>query len=248
MIYITGDCHGDVSRFNTKNFPEQYGMTKKDYVIICGDFGAVWDYSKESKEEKHLLDWLDGKQFTTLFISGNHENFDRLDEYPEQIWNGGKVNVIRPSVLHLKRGEIFELEGKTFFTFGGARSHDIKDGILEPEEKEKIKRWNKKYKSFRINKRTWWEQEMPTATEMAYGLENLKNHHNKVDYIITHCGPQNAVSVFSDGLFQTDELTKYFLELSDTIDFSAWFFGHYHDNRKILDRYFLLYEQIIRIV
>lgn len=178
----------------------------------------------------------------------SHVRLHRLDAYPEEIWHGGKINAIRPSVLHLRRGEIFNLEGKTFFAFGGARSHDIKDGILEPEEKEKIKRWNKEYKSFRINKCTWWEQEMPTAAEMAYGLENLKNHHNKVDYIITHCGPQNAVSVFSDGLFQTDELTKYFLELSDTIDFSAWFFGHYHDNRKILDRYFLLYEQIIRII
>ena len=151
-------------------------------------------------------------------------------------------------MLHLKRGEIFELEGKTFFTFGGARSHDIKDGILEPEEKEKIKKWNREYKSFRVNQRTWWKQEMPTAAEMTYGIENLKKHQNKVDYIITHCGPQNIVSLFSDGLFQGDELTKYFLSLTDTIDFSAWFFEHYHDNRRILDRYFLLYEQIIRIV
>ena len=79
MIYITGDCHREFSRFNTQNFPEQYEMTKEDYVIICGDFGGVWDYGKESKEEKHLLDWLDGKPFTTLFVSGNHEKFDRLD-------------------------------------------------------------------------------------------------------------------------------------------------------------------------
>lgn len=51
MIYITGDCHREFSRFNTQNFPEQYEMTKEDYVIICGDFGGVWDYGKESKEE-----------------------------------------------------------------------------------------------------------------------------------------------------------------------------------------------------
>lgn len=43
MIYITGDCHRDFRRFNTKNFPEQKEMTKEDYVIICGDFGGVWD-------------------------------------------------------------------------------------------------------------------------------------------------------------------------------------------------------------
>ena len=34
MIYITGDCHADFTRFNTKIFPEQYEMTKDDYIII----------------------------------------------------------------------------------------------------------------------------------------------------------------------------------------------------------------------
>lgn len=72
MIFITGDCHRDFRRFNTTNFPEQKEMTKEDCVIICGDFGSVWNKEKESKEEKHLLDWLESKSFTTLFIDGNH--------------------------------------------------------------------------------------------------------------------------------------------------------------------------------
>lgn len=29
MIYVTGDCHADFTRFNTKIFPEQYEMTKR---------------------------------------------------------------------------------------------------------------------------------------------------------------------------------------------------------------------------
>lgn len=33
MIYITGDCHSNFERFNTRNFPEQKEMTKDDYVI-----------------------------------------------------------------------------------------------------------------------------------------------------------------------------------------------------------------------
>ena len=28
MIYATGDCHADFTRFNTKIFPEQYEMTE----------------------------------------------------------------------------------------------------------------------------------------------------------------------------------------------------------------------------
>ena len=82
MIYITGDCHSNFERFNTRNFPEQKEMTKDDYVIICGDFGGVWNKDGESKMETSALDWLDGKAFTTLFVDGNHENFDRLYAYP----------------------------------------------------------------------------------------------------------------------------------------------------------------------
>ena len=78
MIYITGDCHADFRRFNTGIFPEQHEMTMEDYVIICGDFGGVWDKDKESSREKWWLDWLEEKSYTTLFVDGNHENFDRL--------------------------------------------------------------------------------------------------------------------------------------------------------------------------
>lgn len=112
MIYITGDCHSNFERFNTRNFPEQKEMTKDDYVIICGDFGGVWNKDGESKMETSALDWLDGKAFTTLFVDGNHENFDRLYAYPVEMWHGGKVHKICPSVIHLMRGQIFELEEK----------------------------------------------------------------------------------------------------------------------------------------
>ena len=112
MIYITGDCHSNFERFNPRNFPEQKEMTKDDYVIICGDFGGVWNKDGESKMETSALDWLDGKAFTALFVDGNHENFDRLYAYPVEMWHGGKVHKIRSSVIHLMRGQIFELEEK----------------------------------------------------------------------------------------------------------------------------------------
>lgn len=58
----------------------------------------------------------------------NHENFDRLMAYPVEEWHGGKIQRIRPSVIHLMRGQVFELEEKKLFTFGGASSHDIDMG------------------------------------------------------------------------------------------------------------------------
>ena len=156
MIFITGDTHSGFRRFSTENFPEQKNMTKDDFVMICGDFGGVWNYRGEIGEEKCGLDWLDKKPFTTLFIDGNHENFDRLYAMPVETRHGEKVHKVRDSVIHLMRGQVFDLDGHRCFTFGGARSHDIKDGILNPEEKGKIKAWQKDYtKLFRVRGISW---------------------------------------------------------------------------------------------
>lgn len=43
---------------------------------------------------------------------------------------------VRPNILHLMRGQVFELQGYTFFTLGGAKSHDMEDGILDPKAPE----------------------------------------------------------------------------------------------------------------
>ena len=137
MIFITGDLHGnareEMKRLNIDNFPTQKELTKEDYVIILGDFGFVWD-KEENKHEKYWLDWLQDRNFTTLFIDGNHENHDRLKAYPISEWHGGKVHFIRPNVIHLMRGQVFTIENQKFLTMGGAPSHDIQDGILDPSD------------------------------------------------------------------------------------------------------------------
>lgn len=254
MIFVTGDCHGDFEKFKTKAFIEQKEMSKNDIVIICGDFGGVWDWQGENPTEKHNLDWLDRKSFTTVFVDGNHENFNRLNnDYPIIDFHGGKAHQIRNSVFHLMRGEIFDFEDKKFFAFGGARSHDINDGILdkndfdsESEFKNAVVRWRKQDKLFRINNRNWWKEELPSKEEMENGLKNLEKVNYKVDYVISHCAPIDIfLSMPSD---ESNILFDYFSDISNRLDFKYWFFGHYHDNRKIFDRYVLLYEQIIRIV
>ena len=40
----------------------------------------------------------------------------------------------RDKVILLERGQVFEIDGKTFFTFGGAASHDIQGRILDRED------------------------------------------------------------------------------------------------------------------
>lgn len=68
--------------------------------------------------------WLNDRPFTTLFVDGNHEIFDLLNAYPVENWHGGKIHRIAPSIIHLMRGQLFDIEGKSFFTMGGAESHD----------------------------------------------------------------------------------------------------------------------------
>ena len=85
-IYATGDTHGSFQRFYTRHFPEKKQMTRDDCVVIAGDFGAVWD--GEPRDAKQL-DWLENLPFTTLFVCGNHENFDELYSYPVEEWHGG---------------------------------------------------------------------------------------------------------------------------------------------------------------
>ncbi len=254
MIYITGDCHTDFLRFNKKIFTEQKEMTKDDYVIVCGDFGGVWAQGMESKEEKWRLDWLDSQKFTLLFVDGNHENFDRLYQYPVEEWHGGKVHKIRPSVIHLMRGQVFELDGRTIFTFGGASSHDIDGGILEvddPNYKRKMKLLDYEGIPFRVNHLSWWEQELPSEEEMEEGLRNLERYGNQVDFIVSHCCATSTqdelVDLIDDDTYTSDRLTDYFERIKTQVQFKKWFFGHYHSNRNVSEKELLLYEQIIRV-
>ena len=164
MIYVTGDTHGDFSRFSKGAFPAQKGMTRADCVIICGDFGGVWN---DGAEQQAGLDRLNDLPFTTLFLDGNHENFDLLASYPATQWHGGRVQVIRPNVLHLMRGQVYDIGGKTFFTMGGAACHDIRNGVLDlgdPDFERKYRQLRRQKKFFRIKHLSWWEQELPTRS------------------------------------------------------------------------------------
>lgn len=247
MINVTGDTHGDwMSRLNINVFPEQKEMTKDDYVIVLGDFG-IWD---NSKRENYNLDWLDSRNFTTLFISGNHSNYDILNSLPIDEWKGGRVNFIRPSVIHLRRGEIFTIEDKKIFCFGAASSHDIQDGILDPiKDKDLIKKWKNDYtKMFRINHVSWWKEELPTEEEMQHGIDNLKKHNNKVDFILSHSPSTSELYLMGGkGLYKTDILTNYLEEIKATTEYKRHLFGHMHVNRAINDKDICLYEQIMRI-
>lgn len=257
-VYVTGDTHAEFTRFTSK-FTKEF--TKDDTVIICGDFGGIWythrpGHENGIKEEQYRLKWFEGKPYTILFVDGNHENFDRLysDEFPIVDYKGGKAQKIAKNVYHLLRGQVYTIEGKKFFTFGGASSHDIQDGILYEEDYSSLsdlfKDYNRRTKHgemLRINGISWWKQEMPTEEEMQTGLENLQKHNNKVDFIITHSPPQKICS--RCGFHNSDILTKYLDQIAENTEFTEWYSGHLHMSMYDMDDKFnILYKEMAEIV
>lgn len=254
MIYITGDTHGNFARFSKKSLiRQQVELTDRDFVIVCGDFGLCWARDKTFEYNCKLFS---NKQYTVLWVSGNHENYDMIEEFPVELWHGGKVrHIVRNKVILLERGQIFEIAGKTFFTFGGAASHDIQGGILDPADPMFIKKKRMLLASggqnhFRILHESWWSQELPTAIELQDGLRNLENVNYKVDYVITHCcstSLQNKLCSGIPDMYQPDILTDYFDDLEKKLQFNHWYFGHYHSDINIADKYTLLYHALIPI-
>jgi predicted phosphodiesterase len=244
-IYFTGDTHADMRRFYNGRFSAQSDMTKDDYVVICGDFGGVWDHSERERE---LLDRLEGRNFTTLFVDGNHENFDMLYEMPVSQWHGGDVHFIRPSIIHLMRGQVFELDGKTLFTMGGASSHDIQGGILEPDDpcfSEKFMELRRQPEPFRINHVSWWAQELPSQEEYETARKNLERAGHKVDYIVTHSAPSSVLPDVN-AHYETDAITDFLDEVYQNVEFGQWFFGHYHDDMIPREKMRLLYHDFVQ--
>ena len=246
MIYITGDTHGGFHRFTTSNFPQQKQMDHNDYVIITGDFGGVWD---GSGKERYWLGWLNEKPFTTLFLDGNHENFDLLNALPQKLWHGGRVHEVRPNVLHLMRGQVFEIDGVIFFTMGGGASHDIQDGILDPaspgfEREYRFKRRTRQM--FRVKGVSWWPEELPADVEYEEAVRNLDRIGWRVDCILTHCAPTGIVEKLGAG-YEPDRLTDFLEHIRQRCRFDYWFMRHYHRNQLIDDRFIIQWEQMVEL-
>lgn len=233
-IYVTGDIHGgiDIQKLSKKNLKKKdIELTDKDYVIILGDFGLPF-FDKEVNERKgeysYWINWLSKKPCTILWVDGNHDNFNYWEKQPVAEWNGGKVQIHpkAPNVIHLMRGEIYEIEGKTFFAFGGAASHD---------------------KEYRKPDISWWKQETASQSEIDNALENLNNYYNKVDYVLTHTPPSDIVRKYIIADYQ-DRTAEFLTEIEHKIDYKAWFCGHVHmDISFLTQKLFIRYKSIMNI-
>lgn len=228
-IFVTGDTHGVLDLDKLRKLPVDK-FTKEDYVIICGDAGIIWG----SSTDEEIIELYNSLPFTTLFVDGNHENHDLLDSYPVEEWNGGKIHKISNSIIHLMRGQVFNICGRSFFTMGGAESTD---------------KWH------RTEGVSWWRREMPSTKEYNEAMENLEKVGFEVDYVLTHCAPISILWELGYGFrwYERDALTGFFNRLVYDFDlkFKTWYFGHYHVDRGIKeggkDKYVCLYDCVEEI-
>ena len=226
-LIITGDTHGNpLNRFRSvldrvkASEETEYAFTKNDLMAVVGDFGVIWGPGtpKQIRTENRILDELEAMPFTTVFIDGNHENFDRLLAFPEEERFGGKVGVLRPSVLHLKqRGHVYDFGGMKTWCFGGGISID---------------------KILRREGNSWWAEEEPSKEEYEYGISQLAANGWRVDIVLTHAAPTRALNAlnlkpllardlgYEPNLY--DPLSPYFDKIAGRLDFDSWVFGHYH--------------------
>lgn len=247
MLYITGDLHGGATAYHitSKIFkPEK----KNDKVICTGDFGGVWwhDYHtniKHKRDEDYFLESKLRQRVEWLAVDGNHENFNRLfsDEFPLVTIYGGKAYKIRKNVYYLKRGEVFTIEGKTFFVFGGATSHDKEPFTYKTCYR--TEHWKGRTEGI-----DWWKEEVPSESDISNAIANLNSVGWKVNHVITHTCPKRIKSSFPtnfvDGTQKEDkveDILDSFIEKGLKFDF--WHFGHFHIE-KTIENYICHYEKI----
>lgn len=219
MVFVTGDMHADIDAFKKRELRQ---IKKGDSLIVCGDFGFIWDGSK--KEEK-LLKKIGNKKYRVLFIEGTHDNIDRIKQYPLEDFCGGKARRISGNLYYLERGHVYNIDSKYIFAFGGGESDDMdsrQEGV------------------------SWWSEELPTQSEIEKGKENLAQYRNVVDYIVTH-----QCSGKIDDFININESTHknnlhYFLDyMMDNCMYKGWFFGKEHLDKVISGNTTAVFQNVI---
>lgn len=245
MILITGDTHRDFRRLSKRNMKGI--LSENDYLIVAGDFGLVWANDKEFEYYKEIFA---NRPYTILFVDGNHENFDMINNYDVEMWHGGKVHhIVKDKVIHLMRGQVFNIENKKIFTFGGAQSHDIQGGVLDRNDinfRLNVVKAKTLGLPYRIIGESWWKEEMPSKEEYEEGRLNLKAHDYLVDYIITHsiCDSMLPDVGIKLGIrdMRPDTLTTYLEEIKNMTTYSKWYCGHYHMDSILDNKHEVLYK------
>lgn len=222
MIFLWGDIHGEheVNSY-TKFHRDNKKILDDNPVIFLGDWGFLWSEPRR-KSEQYWIDWFSSKSNKFYIVDGNHENHKLISELPIVEECGGKMRKLEDNIFFMMRGEIYQIDGKTFWAFGGAMSID---------------------KAHRIEGKSWWPEEVASYEEMQYGIDKLESVNWKVDYVIAHTLPKTIVATMFVADKEPDPTSAYFdFVIGQRLEFKMWFCGHFHEDRNIYGKYQILYK------
>lgn len=220
MIWITGDKHGQIEPF-LKN-PAYKKIKKNDTLLICGDFGFLWD---ESGEEIKNLKWLAKRKFKIAFVEGCHDNQQILSKYPLTNWNGGRARLIFENIIHLINGEFYRIEDKKVLAFGGGFSDNM--GQLTQNDEYLL-------------------QKVSLTSQIDTLVENIKKANQSFDIIISHEAPKSIAPCLETNEFHCNFINNILEEIRTHAKFQDWFFGKYHVDRIIPPKYHAVFNDVLK--
>ena len=229
MVILTGDTHGEFDRI--EQFCEEYETTENDVMVILGDAGINYWLDEQDEALKERLSQL---PITLFCIHGNHE------ERPEEVsgyelveWRGGFVWIQPeyPNLLFAKDGEIYQFDGKTVITIGGAYSVD-------------------KYYRLAVGA-PWFGTEQPDERTKGQVMSALNRAGWKVDYVFSDTVPLSAIPRHAllptvDQKMVDNSTEEWLEEIAQKLDYQGWFAGHFHITWS-LDRIQILYEDYMEL-
>lgn len=219
-IYVTGDKH---QKFDPiLFFADKMKLTKNDYVIVLGDMGLFW--RKDKRDANAFIDYFEQHyEFNLYFIDGNHENFTILHSLEE---DENHMGIVSEHIRHLKRGRRYNIDGKDILAIGGADSVD---------------------KFRRTEGLSWWKEEAVTDEDV-----NMVDPGH-YDYVLSHCCPISIFNTYKSSLCTLGNITdddnpdfhisdNKLEQVLNSITFNHWYFGHYHQDLDLDDKFTCLYH------
>ena len=219
MLYVTGDLHGDETRL--RRFSRGL-RRRRDVLLVCGDFGFVWD---GSEREKRVLSRLEKLDCTIFFVEGTHDNLDLLAACPRETVCGGPAGRVAKNIFWLQRGCLYQIEGRSVFALGGAQSTDADE---------------------RVEGVSWWRNELPTSEELAFAEETFRRA-GRADIIITHQSPCAALGRIEYSPDSTHPQKVFLARLAKSADYGHWYFGGDHLDRPVSPRMTAVFEKILPV-
>jgi hypothetical protein len=154
-LRLIGDIHGDIDGYEKL-------LDGCNYSLQIGDMG--FEYSFNQDPERHK------------FFGGNHDNYDVIDESPNNLGDFGVWEV--PNF-----GQIFWVRGGFSIDHESRRKRDTQIGNM-------------------LFKKSWWEQEEMSYARCQEALELYKEVKPKI--LISHECPINIVQFVTNPKFVLD--------------------------------------------